>query len=175
MKKLLALVLLAVLALAGCGKAGQASSHVYAAPPASGQGTASGSHPLASVAAPTGDVVEIREKLFIAQTNNIYLNWEDYEGKTIRYEGIYLNSSIWDNYEAGLTHFVIRYGPGCCPGADDYAGFEVRWNGAWPEMDAWVEVTGVLTTGEMDGYPVKYVEVTSMVEKQTRGAEYVMT
>jgi uncharacterized membrane protein YcgQ (UPF0703/DUF1980 family) len=36
-----------------------------------------------------GKIVEIQEKMFIAQTNDIYLNPEDYIGKTIKLEGLF--------------------------------------------------------------------------------------
>ncbi|MDR2768886.1 MAG: metal ABC transporter permease, partial [Treponema sp.] len=75
---------------------------------------------------PSGSVVEIKEKMFIAQTNDIYLNAEDYLGKTIRLEGLFKTDSYDDLSKTYC--FVMRYGPGCC-GNDGSAGFEV----AWPE------------------------------------------
>ncbi|MDR0455596.1 MAG: hypothetical protein LBH20_02800, partial [Treponema sp.] len=52
-------------------------------------------------------VVEIGEKMFIAQVNDIYLNAKDYMGKTIKLEGMF---KCEDPY-----NFVVRYGfGGCC-------------------------------------------------------------
>jgi hypothetical protein len=130
--------------------------------------------------------LEIREKLFIAQTNEIYLNPEDYLGKTIRLEGLFKVEQYVD--EDKQYCFVLRYGPGCC-GNDGTAGFEVAWGRpqpytgavktlpsgpAFPEVDAWVEAVGVLDTYEEDGYPYIYLDLFSLTEKAERGAEFVI-
>jgi uncharacterized membrane protein YcgQ (UPF0703/DUF1980 family) len=117
------------------------------------------------------DVVEIKEKMFIAQTNDIYINKEDYIGRTIRYEGIF-EESTWE--ETGETYrFVIRFGPGCCPGVDDSAGFEVIWNNGYPEPNDWVEAVGVLE--EYDEYGETYLRLAlySLTVLDVRGEEYV--
>jgi hypothetical protein len=73
---------------------------------------------------------------------------------------------------------VIRYGPGCC-GNDGNAGFEVAWDnqdtagGAYPDLDAWVEASGVLRTYEEDGYPYLYLALSSLNVLDSRGAEFV--
>ena len=123
-----------------------------------------------SVPAPTGDVVEISERLFIAQTNDIYINTEDYLGKTIKYEGIF-KTMYWQQEDKTIA-YVIRYGPGCC-GYDGEAGFEVVWDGAWPEEDDWCEVVGVLEEYEVDGYLYLRLELSSLTVLQQRGAEFV--
>ncbi|MDR3288048.1 MAG: hypothetical protein LBT22_01320 [Peptococcaceae bacterium] len=127
-------------------------------------------HAETPVAAPSGKVVEIREKLFVAQTNDIYYNPEDYLGKTIKYEGIFY---VYEDSESGATYYsVIRYGPGCC-GIDKYAGFEVRWEQDYPRHDDWVEVAGVLEEYEEDGGKYLRLAVTSLTVLPTRGEEYV--
>ncbi|MDR2257668.1 MAG: hypothetical protein LBE14_00810 [Treponema sp.] len=131
--------------------------------------------------------LEIREKMFIAQTNDVYLNPEDYMGKTIKLEGLFKI----DQYVGAEKEycFVLRYGPGCC-GNDGSAGFEVAWGRpqpyagpetvktlpsgpAYPAVDAWVEVVGVLDTYEEDGYPYIYLDLVSLTEKEDRGADFV--
>jgi uncharacterized membrane protein YcgQ (UPF0703/DUF1980 family) len=118
-------------------------------------------------------VIEITEKMFIAQTNDVYLNPEDYMGKTIKIAGLMKSeSSTVVDY-----HFVIRYGPGCC-GNDGTAGFEVAWDTApedysYPKEDEWVEAVGVLSNYEEDGYPFLYLALSSLTVKQERGAEFV--
>jgi uncharacterized membrane protein YcgQ (UPF0703/DUF1980 family) len=118
-------------------------------------------------------VVEIREKMFIAQTFEIYLNAEDYLGRTIRYQGFF------DKREDELTGetycFVLRNGPGCCPGVDNTAGFEVFWEGNenWPKPNDWVEVTGVLESCEADGEKYLRVNLRSLNVLDVRGADYV--
>jgi zinc transport system permease protein len=119
-------------------------------------------------------VIEIKEKMFIAQTNDIYLNAEDYIGRRIRLEGLFKT----DGYDDGSKTycFVLRKGPGCC-GNDGSAGFEVAWtNGKekpWPREDDWVEARGELAFYEEDGYPYLYIALDSLTVKQERGAEFV--
>jgi zinc transport system permease protein len=117
--------------------------------------------------------IEIKEKMFIAQVNDVYLNPEDYLGKTIKLEGIFTLDQ-YEGYENPYC-FVIRYGPGCC-GNDGNAGFEVAWDTqekSYPEADAWVEATGMLSSYEEDGYPYLYLSLASLNVLDTRGAEFV--
>lgn len=117
---------------------------------------------------PTGDFVEIKEKMFIAQTNDVYANINDYLGKTIKYEGLVKKV----NYENKDYYYVIRYGPGCC-GTDGDAGFEVTWDGEYPQDKAWVEAVGVLETYEHNGFKYLRLRLTSLKELETRGKETV--
>jgi len=119
------------------------------------------------------DVIEIKEKMFIAQTNDIYLNAEDYLGKIIKLEGLFKQD---DGYNKSYF-FVIRYGPGCC-GFDANAGFEVEWAKEkakpYPAVDSWVEAAGELKTYEEDGMQYLYLELASLNVLNKRGAETVM-
>jgi uncharacterized membrane protein YcgQ (UPF0703/DUF1980 family) len=131
-----------------------------------------------------GKVIEIKEKMFIAQTNDIYLNSEDYLGKTIRLEGLF-KTEQYAGEEASYC-FVIRYGPGCC-GYDGTAGFEVAWAPPavqndpsanvlaprYPNEDDWVEAVGTLSSYDEDGYPYIYLQLASLTVKKDRGAEFV--
>ena len=119
----------------------------------------------------TGKIIEIKEKLFIAQVNDVYLNPDDYMGKTIKLEGIFKR----ETYGAQDYCFVLRYGPGCC-GADGNAGFEVMAEGAaknYPAVDDWVEAVGVLKSYEEDGFPFLYLALSSLTKLDKRGAEFV--
>jgi zinc transport system permease protein len=123
-----------------------------------------------------GSIIEIKEKMFIAQTNDVYLNPEEYLGKTIKLEGIFMPVQ-YEGQEDPYC-FVLRYGPGCC-GTDGNAGFEVAWETqaetekSYPESDAWVEATGTLKTYEEDGYPYLYLALASLNVLDKRGAEFV--
>jgi uncharacterized membrane protein YcgQ (UPF0703/DUF1980 family) len=116
------------------------------------------------------EIVEIKEKMFIEQTNDIYLNPEDYLGKTIKYEGIF--KPYYDEELDETYYFVIRYGPGCC-GYDSNAGFEVVWFGDYPNDNDWVEVIGVLEEYEENGNEYLRLQLSSLKVMDTRGAEYV--
>jgi zinc transport system permease protein len=119
-------------------------------------------------------VVEIKEKMFIAQINDIYLNPEDYMGNTIKLEGLFVSEQYGDEPYC----FVIRYGPGCC-GYDGNAGFEIAWdkqdvaNKTYPNNDDWVEAVGILQAYEEDGYPYLYLALSELNILDERGAEFV--
>lgn len=114
--------------------------------------------------------LEIKEKMFVAQTNDVYFNPEDYLGKTIKLEGIF---SVLDVPETNMTYYsVIRYGPGCC-GVDANAGFEVEWDKAYPKQDDWVEAVGVLESYEEDGSSYLRLALSSLKVLPVRGEEYV--
>jgi uncharacterized membrane protein YcgQ (UPF0703/DUF1980 family) len=153
----------------GCG---DKSSGAAAGPPGSPPENA----PAASAKeeAPQEKILEIREKMFIAQTNEVYLNAEDYLGRTIKLEGLFKE----EEYENQNHCYVLRYGPGCC-GNDGNAGFEVAWedSGAaprgYPRIDDWVEALGVLKTYEEDGYSYLYIALSNLRVLDKRGAEFV--
>jgi putative membrane protein len=118
--------------------------------------------------------VEIKEKLFVAQSNDIYYNADDYMGKIIKYEGIFTE---YTEPDTGVTYYsVIRYGPGCC-GIDANCGFEVAWVGddtaVYPANNEWVEVLGTLDFYEEDGYKYLRIDLNSLTVLSERGAEYV--
>ena len=122
----------------------------------------------------TEGVIEIKEKMFISQVNDIYLNKEDYLGKTIKLEGLFKMEQGYDKAYC----FVLRYGPGCC-GYDGNVGFEVSWNKdkekPYPGEDAWVEATGELKTYEEDGEAqFLYLDLVSLNVLNKRGQETVM-
>ncbi|MDR3114681.1 MAG: hypothetical protein LBU25_04085 [Treponema sp.] len=118
-------------------------------------------------------LIEIKEKMFIAQTNDVYLNPEEYLGKTIKLEGIF-QRQFYSSTEPPY-YFVIRYGPGCC-GNDGNAGFEVMWeqgDAMYPAENDWVEAIGVLGAYEEDGYPYICINLSSLKVLETRGQEFV--
>ena len=161
MKKIL-LITLCIMLLSGCTDTNPASGS------SDPENSENGNH--APVETPEGDIIEIREKLFVAQTNDIYLNSEDYLGKTIKYEGIF---DAYHDDETDITYYsVVRYGPGCC-GYDSNAGFEVIWDKEYPEISDWVEVIGVLE--EYDEFGTKYLrlKISSIKVLETRGELYV--
>jgi hypothetical protein len=118
-----------------------------------------------------GGVIEIREKLFIAQCNDIYLNPDEYIGRRVRIEGMYYEYVE----EGGAVYYsVTRLGPGCC-GNDGVAGFEFTCD-APPECepDDWISVEGVITPYTYDdGYESVVIGDASVTVKTERGEEYV--
>jgi len=119
------------------------------------------------------NTVEIRERMFATQVNEIYLNAEDYLGKTIKLEGIL---KIGGNTEKPIF-YVIRYAPDDCCGDRGFVGFEVRWSRGLlapvPADDSWVEAAGILREFGMGMRKFLYLELTSLVTLDRRGAEFV--
>jgi uncharacterized membrane protein YcgQ (UPF0703/DUF1980 family) len=120
-------------------------------------------------------IIEIKEKMFVAQVNDVYLNTEDYLGKTIKLEGIFKKEQP---YEGDPYCFVLRYGPGCC-GNDGNVGFEIKWDKSiaqpYPKVESWVESTGVLKYYEEDGYgQYLYLDLISLNVLNKRGLETVV-
>jgi uncharacterized membrane protein YcgQ (UPF0703/DUF1980 family) len=117
------------------------------------------------------DVFEIREKMFVTQTNDIYLNPDEYLGRTIKLEGLF--GTIDD--VAPPCRYVYRFGPGCC-GYDANAGFEVVWKAGeeeYPRENDWVEAVGVLENHENEGEKFLRLALKSLVVKAKRGKERV--
>ena len=124
--------------------------------------------------APNKDIIEIKEKMFASQVNDVYLNTKDYLGKTIKLEGIFKKEQGYDRAYC----FVVRYGPGGCCGMDANVGFEVSWakenEKPYPVDDSWVEAKGVLRSYEEDGFfQYLYLDLSSLKTLSRRGAETV--
>jgi uncharacterized membrane protein YcgQ (UPF0703/DUF1980 family) len=124
---------------------------------------------------PNKGIVEIREKMFLAQVNDVYLNAEDYLGRTIKLEGIFKSEQYYEGVEPYC--FVVRYGPGCC-GNDLNVGFEVKWDKGrmqpYPIADSWVEATGILKMEEEGNVEYLYLDLSSLDVLKKRGAETVV-
>ncbi|MDR1885966.1 MAG: hypothetical protein LBQ56_06785 [Synergistaceae bacterium] len=127
--------------------------------------------PSQTIQADESGVLVIRERLFIQQCNDVYLNPDEYVGRTVRLEGIY---DEFPDEESGETfRYVIRYGPGCC-GNDGMAGFEFKYDGeASPRQDDWIEATGTVElAGPVDEEYV-ILRLSSLKIMDKRGAEFV--
>ncbi|MDR2610072.1 MAG: hypothetical protein LBC58_01295 [Clostridiales Family XIII bacterium] len=144
----------------GGGYTGESSSLAESAPSAG--------------AANASKLVNIKEKMFVAQINDIYLNPDDYIGKTIQYEGMF-TTYTWD--EMNMTyHMVYRASPGCC-GTDGVAGFEVVWpegsDKTLPKENDWCEVVGTLERYKENGESYLQIVMDTLTVKTERGAEFV--
>lgn len=121
------------------------------------------------------EIFEIRERMFLGQVNDIYLNSQDYLGRKIKLEGIFMDGV--DEITNEPFYFVIRYGPGGCCGIDGLVGFEVAWaednNQVYPESEEWVEAMGELKTYVMDGYELLYLDLHSLTVLDVRGKEFI--
>ena len=121
---------------------------------------------LSYVLAEAGNVpfdIEIKDRVFVNQMTDIYLNVDDYVGKVIKFEGYFgiAEKSTWTEYS------VYRPGPACC--ADDVnLGLEVIWHGEYPEEKEWVEAIGVFERykrSEYNRYRLKLSSLTVVQKK----------
>lgn len=120
--------------------------------------------------------VEIKEKMFISQTNDILVNTDDYLGKDIKMEGMFFAMP----YEPtnSMFYMVARYGPGCC-GDDGFVGLEVAWvddaaqEANMPSEEDWVEAIGTLEEYEELGSSYLRLNLKSLRVLTKRGAETV--
>lgn len=116
------------------------------------------------------NVIEIKERMFINQCNDVYLNPDDYRGKIIKLQGIY--DGFTDKETGEKLNFVFRYGPGCC-GYDGVAGFEFDYKGNIPNPQDWIEVVGVVEILEIDNYETVRLNAISLNVLDKRGKEFV--
>lgn len=105
------------------------------------------------------DVV-ITDSYFIQSTNDVYLNIDNYVGKTIKIEGLVYE---YEDYSGVHHHAVVRNSPGCC-GNDGLAGLDMEYDN-YPELETWVEVIGTIKAETFDTQRIPVIEVTSMTQK----------
>jgi uncharacterized membrane protein YcgQ (UPF0703/DUF1980 family) len=108
------------------------------------------------------DVIEITDNYFIQQTDDVYVNINDYVGKKIKLEGFVY--PYLDQYGKTL-YAIVRRSPGCC-GDDGIVGLDVINEDGFPEKDTWVEVIGIVQTYSVNLETVPVIIVSSMQEKE---------
>ena len=119
----------------------------------------------ASSSAAAEEVIEIKERVFVALINEIYLNAEDYAGKKIRLQGVF---EVFRDEDTGEKFYsVTRRGPGCC-GSDLNPGFEVVWDKKYPEPDVWVDVTGIMEIYDEGYVRLRVTDMSELPESEDR-------
>lgn len=113
-------------------------------------------------------VLEITDNFFIEQTTDMYLNLEDYIGKTVKIEGLIYQ---YQDDNGDICYAVVRNTPGCC-GNDGLAGVDIRYDGEYPKIDTWVEVQGVIGKDIVFGEEVPAIRVSS-IKETAKGKTFV--
>lgn len=116
------------------------------------------------------DILEIKEKMFIAQINDIFTNFDLYKDKTIIVEGMF---TYFNTMDGGQVPVVYRKGPGCC-GNDGWGGFLLRYDGELPNDNDWIRVVGRPVLEQKGKYNALYLVVSDLQVKEERGAEFVL-
>lgn len=115
------------------------------------------------------DIV-VGDNLYATQINDWYINFEDYDGKTVEIEGYYVDLDGYD--------FVGRKGPACPYCSGGYVSFEFSTDediSGWISEGSWIRVTGILREGAMypgggqDPYPFYYIEALRVEEMDAVG------
>ena len=115
------------------------------------------------------NIIEIKDKLFIEQTNDFFLNLNEYVGKTVKIEGLIYN---YKDDKDNIYYAVVRNTPGCC-GNDGLAGLDIRYDEDYPKDNTWVEVIGVVQKDKMsDGSEIPAIQISSIKEKE-KGKTFV--
>ena len=117
---------------------------------------------------PGDTILVISDRFFVHQVHDIYLNTQQYLGRTIQFEGIFriVHWPPTDNY----YHIVMRYVLSCC--GEMPIGFDMILPDSlypFPPDSAWVEAIGVLEL--YSDYLV--VRATSLREMKERGSGFV--
>ncbi|MBR3696852.1 MAG: hypothetical protein IKM97_01045 [Clostridia bacterium] len=116
----------------------------------------------------TSNIVEITDNFFIEQTNDLYINLNDYIGKTIKIEGLIYS---YEDSNGDICYAVVRNTPGCC-GSDGLAGLDIRYDEDYPEEDTWVEVIGLVGSDTVYGSKIPAIQVSSLTLKE-KGTTFV--
>jgi uncharacterized membrane protein YcgQ (UPF0703/DUF1980 family) len=114
----------------------------------------------------------IQGTLFVEQCNDVYLNPEDYDGKSVKIEGL---MDIYPSEEDGTTTYgIFRYGPGCC-GNDGVAGFQLQTTKELTfQSEEWIEVNGTFRVAENEGVITVVIETEDVTLKEEQGTEFVV-
>ncbi|WP_313529354.1 TIGR03943 family putative permease subunit [Anaerotignum sp.] len=118
----------------------------------------------------SADILIIGEKMFLTQINEIYYNFDQYKDKTIVVEGMY--TLLFNQDGVREIPAVYRRGPGCC-GNDGWGGFLLKYDGDYPEDDAWIKVTGTPELVDNGYFQDLYLNVSSIEVLDERGEEFV--
>lgn len=116
------------------------------------------------------DIVEIGEKMFLTQINDMNCNFDNYKDKTIIIEGMYAQFYLWDGSKT--VPVLYRNAPGCC-GNDGWGGLLLKYDGELPNDNDWIRATGTLELVEEDHFLNLYLNISSLEVKEERGAEFV--
>lgn len=185
MKRLIPIFLILVLSLTGCGNA-PSSVEMPDEEDSAGltDDTADSSEdtntdfesavPFTAVESndsPSDIDVDITEKMYVAYINEVYVNTDDYIGKTVRIQGMF--QPYTDENTGQTYYYVYRTGPGCCGNDGSMCGFEFTWGGDMPNDNDWIEVVGSLRTYEEDGWSYLTLDAKSVTVMEERGAEIV--
>lgn len=114
------------------------------------------------------EVIQIKEQEYLTQMTDIFTHASQYVGRTVSLEGFMMPDQNHDD----IAGSVVRRTPGCC-GDDGITGFSYTWDKEVPPGNAWLAVTGVLTTRGNGDTLYFVLEADEVQVKEERGLEFV--
>lgn len=123
----------------------------------------------------TGDKIEpdlvIGTNYFVTTINDILLNFNDYKGKTVEIEGMYLTNLPYMFVGRRAENILCAD----CPPGYSYFEFELIDNEdlKLKEEDDWIKVIGTLEAGNDSNTDYYYIKVQSIEIMKERGQETV--
>lgn len=119
------------------------------------------------IEANNSNTIQITDSYFMSKVNDVYINYKEYIGKEIEYEGfVYFPEDHNYSMVVGRNYY-------CCGNDSFVVGFECDTDKQFKE-DTWVKVKGTVQINDdnsSDIYP--YLEITSIEEMQQRGNDTV--
>ena len=107
-------------------------------------------------------ICSLKDRFFIQQINDIYLNPQSYRDKVIQIEGFF---GTYVDEDKVRRYIVFRKTAGCC-GDDGSSGFEFVYKKGKLDFnpDEWIFVEGIVKERSGKG-PDIYLEASSVVKK----------
>lgn len=113
--------------------------------------------------------IKVGDNLYTTQINDWYMNYNNYEGKTVEIEGYYLDFSPYV--------FVGRNGPTCPYCTGGYVDFEMMTDQDLSQLQhshSWIKVQGILKKGfDTSIGEFYYLEATTVEEMAKVGKDIV--
>lgn len=114
--------------------------------------------------------ISVGDRLYMTQINDWFMNFQDYEGKTVSIEGIYM-------IFGGKYNFVGRNGPSCPYCVGGYVNFEFQSDADLSGLvseQSWIRVTGILRQGKSvlsngKEQPFYYIEALEVLPLEKAG------
>lgn len=177
--KMIAAALLGALALTGCGSSN--SENKVQESVASTQETAAQTEEQialnenADQEAGTSQLlsaeIAIGDDYFIENMDKIFIDLDEYEGKTLTYEGFIATVGEEEEGYAVVRNYELDHGD---HSHTIHVGMDVLYDGTWPELDSWVKVTGIITRQNAGGEDYPALQVEEMIVMPERGQETVV-
>ena len=118
------------------------------------------------------DAILLNDENFSKRLDDIFESPNEYVGIQIRYEGfLYMLDDIKEDiYVVGRKYELEHHGDHI---DETVIGFPMSYDGTWPALNTWVEVTGVIEMKSINGTMLPSVRVNKLKVMEERGQEKV--